>query len=151
MKKPLDWIDIPPSWLAVFVALAWAQATYLPMLAFGGWARPVGVVLIGAGLGIAGLAVMQFFARRTTVIPRETPSALVQSGIYRLTRNPIYLGDVLILAGVILRWDAVPSLLLLPVFMAFIQHRFILGEEAHIRAEFGDSYDAYAARVRRWL
>jgi len=144
-------IDIPPTWLALCVALAWAQARYLPIGRFGHWADLPGAVLIGAGLGLAGLAAVQFMARRTTIIPRERPSALVHGGLYRFSRNPIYLGDLMILAGLVLRWDAVPSLLLIPALMLLIERRFILGEETGLRAEFGAEFDAWAARVRRWL
>jgi protein-S-isoprenylcysteine O-methyltransferase Ste14 len=75
---------------------------------------------------------------------------MIRGGIYRLTRNPIYLADALILTGAILRWDAA-SLVLVPVFMAVIQRRFILGEEAGLRTAFGADFERYAAQVRRWL
>lgn len=147
----LRWIDLPPMWLALFGGLAWGQARWLPVFRFGGWADALGAVLIGAGLLIGVAAVAQFLGNRTTVIPRRTPGKLVQGGIYRLTRNPIYLGDALILGGLILRWDAVLSLVLIPAFMALIEKRFIRGEEVRIRQEFGAAFDSYAARVRRWL
>jgi protein-S-isoprenylcysteine O-methyltransferase Ste14 len=93
---------------------------------------------------------VQFRRHRTTVLPRETPEAMIQTGIYRWSRNPIYLADAMILAGIALRWDAA-SLLLVPLFMAMIQVRFINGEEAVMRQRFGATYEAYAVRVRRWL
>ncbi|MHC0054067.1 methyltransferase family protein [Actibacterium sp. D379-3] len=151
MRSVLGWIDLPPVWLAVFAGLARAQATLLPVSGFGAWGDPLGAVLIGAGLAVMLAAAAQFLARRTTLIPRQAPSGLVQGGIYRLTRNPIYLGDVLVLAGLVLCWDAVPGLVLLPAFMALIQQRFILGEEAQLHDVFGAEFDAYRARVRRWL
>jgi len=151
MRALLNWIDLPPMWLALFAGLAWGQANWLPAFRFGGWADWVGAALIGAGLLTMGAAVAQMFARHTTVIPRQTPTKLVQHGIFRLTRNPIYLGDALVLGGLVLRWDAVLSVILIPAFMALIQRRFILGEELRIREEFGELFERYAARVRRWL
>lgn len=151
MRWLLNWIDMPPIWLALFAGLAWGQANWLPVLRFGAWADWLGAALIGAGFLTMGAAVAQMLARHTTVIPRQTPAKLVQNGIFRLTRNPIYLGDALVLGGLVLRWDAVLSVILIPAFMALIQRRFILGEELRIREEFGELFEQYAARVRRWL
>ena len=83
-------------------------------------------------------------------MPRETPVAMIDSGIYRLSRNPIYLADTLFLAGAALWWDAA-SLLLVPLFVMIITRRFILGEESGLRAVFGATFDRYAAQTRRWL
>jgi protein-S-isoprenylcysteine O-methyltransferase Ste14 len=107
-------------------------------------------VLIAAGLVIFISALLQFRRHATTVMPRETPAAMIDSGIYRLSRNPIYLADALFLAGAALWWDAA-SLLLVPLFVLVITRRFILGEEAGLRAVFGAAFDRYAARTRRWL
>jgi protein-S-isoprenylcysteine O-methyltransferase Ste14 len=147
----LDWLDLPPFWLAGFAALAWGQAQFLPLGGRGAWADWPGYGLIGLGLLIAAAAVYEFLRHRTTVVPGRTPQALVQSGIYRLSRNPIYLSDAMILAGLCLVWGAFAGVILVPAFMALIQRRFILGEEKRIRAEFGAVFDVYAARVRRWL
>ncbi len=75
---------------------------------------------------------------------------MIERGVYAWSRNPIYLADALILAGLALRWD-VAALVLVPLFMAVIRRRFIDGEEAMLRDRFGPAFDAYAARVRRWL
>lgn len=83
-------------------------------------------------------------------MPRETPAALIRRGVYRVSRNPIYLADALFLAAAALWWDAA-SLLLVPLFIGVITRRFIRGEEAALRAAFGPAFDAYAAQTRRWL
>jgi protein-S-isoprenylcysteine O-methyltransferase Ste14 len=142
--------ESPPTWLALFLALAWAQSRFLPLLDAGPAGRVAGAVMIGLGLGVILLAAGQFLRHRTTVLPRETPSSMIDSGIYRWTRNPIYLGDALILAGAALRWDA-GGLILVPLFMVVIQNRFIRGEEAGLRARFGPDFEAWAARTRRWI
>ena len=142
--------DYPPVWLMLFIALAWLQARVLPMGEAGAF-RWSGTVLAVAGVGLMVLAAAQLFRARTTIVPHEQPSALVTGGIYRLTRNPIYLGDALLLAGLVLRWGAWPSLILVPVFVAVITARFILPEEARLRAAFGAEFDTYASRVRRWI
>ena len=142
--------ESPPTWLAVFLILAWAQSRFLPLLPV-----PHGVRLIGLGLIVAGATLLvasavAFRAQKTTILPREVPRAMITSGLYSRSRNPIYLGDALMLAGAALAWDAA-SLVLVPAFMAVITRRFILGEEAGLRRTFGTEFDAYAARVRRWL
>jgi protein-S-isoprenylcysteine O-methyltransferase Ste14 len=149
---PREAIDLPPLWLALFAALAWAQARLLPIGGFGAWGGPAGAALIGAGLVLMAAAFVEFRRHRTTVIPHHQPAALVTTGVYRLSRNPIYLADALILAGLCLRWNALPALaLLVPLFMAVITVRFIRPEEARLRAGFGPAFEAWAARTRRWI
>lgn len=146
------WIDLPPLWLALTLLIAWGISRVVPGLGFGGaWAGWAGVALVGAGLLLMGLAAATMMAARTTVIPHRDPSALVTGGVFRLSRNPIYLGDALVLAGFILRWDAVPALVLVPVFVWLIDRRFIRAEEARLRAAFGAEFETWAARTRRWI
>lgn len=151
--SPTKWIDMPPVWLALFIALAWGQATYYPMgLSFGyTWAGLLGGVLVGGGLVLMALAFAEFRKARTTVIPHNTPSALIQSGIFSRTRNPIYLGDALVLAGLILRFDAVLALPLVPIFVWVIERRFIVPEEGRMRREFRKTFALYEKKVRRWV
>ncbi|MCX7888325.1 MAG: isoprenylcysteine carboxylmethyltransferase family protein [Rhodobacteraceae bacterium] len=149
MKPPLDLVDIPPVWLALCLAIAWWLGHGWPMpLPF---APALGTILLGAGIALFLAALREFARARTTVVPRREPSALVTTGVFRLTRNPIYLGDALILAGLALLWQAPLALLLVPAFMAFIDRRFIRAEEARLRAAFGPAFDAWAGRTRRWL
>ncbi len=149
----MKWIDIPPVWLAAFIAAAWAQAHYLPMgLSLDSWVTQLlAGLLIGAGILLMLLAVVEFRRHRTTVWPHGTPDRLIQSGIFSRTRNPIYLGDALVLAGMILAFDAVLSLPLVPIFVWLIERRFILPEENRMRRKFKADYARYERRVRRWL
>lgn len=149
----MKWIDVPPVWLAGAVVLAWQQAARFPMgLHFGGaWADFVGGLLVGGGLLLLVIAVVQFRNHRTTVNPHGTPDALIQNGIYRYSRNPIYVGDALILLGVILWRDAVLALPLLPVFVWITERRFILPEEDRLRRLFRADYARYCQKTRRWV
>ena len=145
--------DLPPVWLAGFAVLAWLQAQFAGLgLSL---AHPVsallGGLLVGGGLVLTGLAVIEFRKHRTTIMPHETPDVLIQTGIYKRSRNPIYLGDVLILAGLILYWDAVLSLLLVPVFVRILEKRFIEPEEDRMRRRFRASYARYAEKTGRWF
>lgn len=149
MKK----LDVPPVWLAMFAAIAWIQSDIFSFgLGFGGaWADFAGGLLIGGGLVLLAMAVIEFRRHKTTIIPHKTASALIQSGIFSKSRNPIYLGDALILAGLILRWDAVPSLALVPIFVWVLEKRFIVPEEDRMRRAFRTEFARYEAKVRRWL
>ncbi|WP_170460609.1 methyltransferase family protein [Ruegeria arenilitoris] len=146
-------IDVPPLWLLGFAVLAWLQGRYLSLgLSLeGGLTDLLSGLLIGGGILLAVLAIVEFRRHRTTVIPHETPTAMVQSGIYKRSRNPIYLGDVLILAGLILRFDAVLSLVLVPVFVWILERRFILPEEDRLRRTFRADFARYERKTRRWI
>jgi protein-S-isoprenylcysteine O-methyltransferase Ste14 len=146
-------IDLPPVWLAGAIALAWWQSRTLTLgLSFGGaWADLLGGVLVGGGVLMMVLALSEFRRSKTTVHPHRDSSRLIQSGIFSRTRNPIYVGDVLILAGLILRFDAVLALPLLPVFVWVLEKRFIEREEKRLRRAFRMEYARYEQKVRRWV
>lgn len=97
------------------------------------------------------LAVSEMRKHRTNVTPHLNAVHLVVSGIFKRSRNPIYLGDVLILTGLILRWDAVLALPLIPVFISILERRFIVLEENRLRITFRADFAKYCQRVRRWL
>lgn len=146
----MKWIDLPPVWLLGFIALAYAQSALWPVLAHLP-TQPFGFALIGVGVALMLAALWQMVRGRTTFIPREEPQALMDGGVFALSRNPIYLGDALVLGGVALYLGAIPSLLLVPVFMWLISWRFIEGEEEMLKRFFGKEYEAYMRETRRWL
>jgi protein-S-isoprenylcysteine O-methyltransferase Ste14 len=97
------------------------------------------------------LAISEMRRQRTTLHPHRAASKLVQSGIFSRTRNPIYLGDILILAGVLLKLDAVMSLIFLPFFAWILESRFIIPEENRLRRHFRSEFARYCQKVRRWV
>jgi len=148
----LKWIDIPPSWLMAGLGLTWGIDRLLPGLATGlGWIEWIGYALVLSGLGAMALGAWELVRRHTTFIPRQVPTSFVRQGIYRITRNPIYLGDALVLGGAALALDILPALVLVPLFGTLITRRFILGEEAGLLAQFGAEAEDWFARVRRWI
>ncbi len=152
MSRGLKWIDLPPVWLAVFLALAWVQARNLPVGPPGGPVTDLlGGLIVGAGLLAIAFAALEMRRARTTVIPHRAPDTLVTTGIFARTRNPIYLGDTALLIGLALRWEAWAALALVPLFTWLITDRFVIPEEARLRAAFGRQFEDYAGRVRRWL
>jgi len=152
--SPIKWIDLPPVWLLGALGLTWGLRSprWGPR---GGWfdllSDGLGAVLIACGIGMMVLAVREMQKRRTTVIPHLQPSALVTSGIFQYSRNPIYTGDVMVLSGAILIWAAPMALPLLIIFVLILKMRFILPEEARLRQAFGPSFDRWAQQTRRWL
>jgi protein-S-isoprenylcysteine O-methyltransferase Ste14 len=110
----------------------------------GGLVTLVGLIVNFAGAGL-------FLRRRTAIIPFKPASCLVTSGIYRWTRNPMYLGMALIYAGIAILLNSLLALILLPLVLVIIQTQVIAREEAYLERTFGDEYLAYKHRVGRWL
>jgi protein-S-isoprenylcysteine O-methyltransferase Ste14 len=148
-------LKIPPLALVLITAaLMWLGAWSVPRLGF-----PLpGRHYIAGGLGLAGalvsiLGVVSFKRAKTTVNPMkpESSSSLVVAGIYGVTRNPMYLGFLLILLG----WAAWVSnvLVLLPIagFVIYMTVFQIRPEERALEARFGPEFAAYKERVRRWI
>ena len=149
--KPM--FDIPPVWLGLFIAVPWAQSRYLDAGLSLDYPVPQGFagLLIGGGIVLIALAAFQFWQARTTIIPHQEPSNLITRGVFGVTRNPIYLADALILAGLILRFDAVLSLPLVPIFVWWIERHFIIAEEDRMRRLFKAEFARYERNVRRWV
>lgn len=149
----LKTIDLPPVWLVVFAALAWVQARYASFgLSLEGPVTDLlSGLLIGAGLILMALAVSEMRRHKTTLWPHDDAQSLVQTGIFKRTRNPIYLGDMLILAGLILRFDAVLALALIPIFVWMLERRFIIPEENRLRRTFRADFARYQGKTRRWV
>jgi protein-S-isoprenylcysteine O-methyltransferase Ste14 len=144
--------DLPPVWLAGFLALASLLDQGLPLVeAFGPVWRGAGVLVALASLGLIGWSAFWFWRRRTTIEPHHTPSALIVEGPYRLSRNPIYLGLLGLLTGYVLWLGALSPVVLPFAFHMILTRRFIEKEEALLRRLFGAEAHAYLERTRRWI
>ena len=115
------------------------------------WGQIVGGLIIFVGLVLLLLAGGLFKQAGTDLVPFKDVSALVTTGIYRYTRNPMYLGMAAILLGCGITVGAALSLLVAPVFMVIIELRFIRAEEEMLRGLFPEDFPPYCTRVRRWL
>jgi protein-S-isoprenylcysteine O-methyltransferase Ste14 len=102
------------------------------------------VVLAGAAAGL-------FWRARTTVLPHRTTTALVTSGPYRLTRNPLYLSLGLLMAGGAFATNSLAVLAMLLPWAVVMRYGVIVREERYLEQKFGEDYRAYCRRVRRWL
>ena len=142
-------VDFPPVWLAGFAAIGVVVGRIYPQPL--PYARVIGAVVVALALGLMAAAILQMLLARTTVIPRRDPARLVTTGLFRFSRNPIYLADALLLAGLYIHWRALVALPLIVLFMLLISKRFIHDEEARLAQHFGADFDAYKKRTRRWI
>ena len=132
--------------------LAWALARFVPFMYLGGPAlQAIGAALSIAGIGLIFWSAMWFLRKKTTIEPHESPTTLIVEGPYRVSRNPIYLGMVAILAGVVLWYGALSGVILPGIFVSVLSLRFIQPEEDGLRAAFGAEAEAYLSTTRRWL
>lgn len=152
--KSLELRVPPPAVATLALALMWGIDRALPALRVDfAAATPVAIVLAVGGLALEGWGLVAFFRARTTFNPLrpERASALVAAGPYRFTRNPMYLGWLPVLAGWATWLRSPASLVVLPLFVAYLTRFQIVPEERALRARFGAAYEEYVARVRRWL
>ncbi|MDA0999615.1 MAG: isoprenylcysteine carboxylmethyltransferase family protein [bacterium] len=122
-----------------------------------GWTfAPPGLLIaaalfIAAGLALLIIAAIQFTRAGTPLKPEKTPACIVERGLYRFSRNPMYLGMVLLLMGGALALGSLPAFTA-PIGFALALNLYqVPREEKELEAQFGDLYLEYARRVRRWL
>jgi protein-S-isoprenylcysteine O-methyltransferase Ste14 len=145
-------IIYPPMWLLIGIVLIFALDEYWPLSRYDSTAaQGAGGVLLLVGLWLLVSAGGLFRKADTEMIPFREVRSLVTRGVYRYTRNPMYLAMTLILLGVAITVAAVSALAVPPAFMLVVQWRYILPEEALLREQFGEDYRDYCQRVRRWL
>src|SRR5262250_381974 len=145
IRPPLAW------GLAVIAGLAlnWlAPLPFLPADLAAGW---LGAMVFVLALGLAAWAIVTI-TRAGSNVPTNLPTtAIVESGPYRFTRNPIYLGMFLGLIGLAIAFDNLWLLMMLVPFALVIRYDVVAREEAHLDRKFSDVYRRYRSRVRRWL
>jgi protein-S-isoprenylcysteine O-methyltransferase Ste14 len=143
---------LPPAyfWLALATAvvlhLAWPVADLLDLP----WTLS-GLVPLTAGAMLNLCADRAFKQRATTVKPYEGSTCLLAQGVFGLSRHPMYLGMVLVLAGVALLLGSLAPWLAVAAFAALMQRVFVPLEERMLAAQFGDEWSAYRRRVRQWI
>ena len=144
-------IHPPILWLFHMIAVVVIN-TFLPLpLAFPVLLIWLGrlLVILGAALGLSALS--GFWRARTTVNPRGSVSSSVMGGPYRFTRNPMYLGFVILLIGFPLLFKSYWGLILSPLFVVLMNRLVIRHEEAYLEKKFAEQYTNYKVRVRRWI
>ena len=148
-------LKVPPPLVALLTAAAmWGISLATPAVDVPARIRVVAAIVLAlAGVVTAISGVAAFRRAKTTVNPLkpETSSALVTSGIYRLTRNPMYVGLALVLLGWVVFLSSLWALPGLVVFVLYMNRFQIVPEERVLSGMFGAAYSAYQGKVRRWL
>lgn len=140
-----------PTLFAAAVGVMVALAVLVPGPRLGpGW-RLAGLLPVGVGAALHWWAWRVFHERGVTVADRKAPEALITSGPYRWSRNPMLLGGVLILAGGGLLLGATTPFAVVPLHAWLCRKSFVLPEERILEERFGAAYDAYRERVGRWI
>ncbi|MCI0599835.1 MAG: isoprenylcysteine carboxylmethyltransferase family protein [Beijerinckiaceae bacterium] len=145
-------IALPPLILAATITLGLAvnyllPASFLPDAI----ATPLGLLITLGAIALALLAIREMFAANTPLDVRKPSTGIVTSGVFRMSRNPIYLGMLLLCIGVALLANSLWVLgLVLP--LAFVLQKGVIEpEEAYLERKFGDKYLRYKVKVRRWI
>ena len=146
-------LKVPPA--AVWLGTALLMKLAPPAGARFAWLRQptLALALVLGGVLLATLGVVSFHRAHTTTDPRHPHkmTALVTGGVYRATRNPMYLGMLLALAGWALWLGQLPPLLFPPLFVLFLNRWQIAPEERALERTFGTEYTLYRSRARRWI
>ena len=130
-------------WLATS---AWGDPVEL-----GGWRVPLGWALVLFFAAWNGWSLWLFGRHQTGLLPGQATSAIIEAGPFRISRNPLYVGLLALYLGVALLVPTVWGLVLFPVAVLLVLWGAIQPEERYLRERFGEPYDDYARRVRRWL
>jgi len=142
----------PPIVAVMFIATAYFLGRFVPfpfivpfVLRYVG----LGMTFVGFLLGIG--ALHEFRKARTTLDPHGSVKKLVTSGIYRFTRNPIYLGFLLMVIGVPLNFGLYWGIVMAPFYIILMNRLIIEREEDYLEKKFKTTYTNYKSQVRRWL
>jgi protein-S-isoprenylcysteine O-methyltransferase Ste14 len=144
----------PPVYALIVAAFMWLLHDFFPVYQWVDvpWNK-IGFVFIALGVSLDLFAVGLFLKAKTTINPLRPDNSqnIVETGLYRYTRNPMYLGMLWVLTGISIWFGSVSVLLGLPMFVLLITTQQIIPEEQTLTKKFGQSYLDYKHRVRRWL
>lgn len=152
IDKPRTLVLPPAPYAAAIAGGWWLDRNFLSIpLDFGPITKPLAVLAVAAGLGLMAWTLWVFRRHQTTINPYAGAKHLCISGPFRFSRNPIYVGDWLILIGLSLWFSTFWPILVSPLVWVVVRYSVIRHEEEHLQAKFGEEYRAYKERVRRWL
>ena len=151
-QRPRTWIPPPAPYVAALLAGWWLDRHRFALPWDSGQVSwYLGWLWLAAGLVLFVWTLWTFYRHHTTVNPYGRASTLCTDGPFRFSRNPIYLGDWLILIGVSMLLNTLWPLAFAPLIWVMLRFGVIRHEEVHLEAVFGDAYRAYKKRVRRWI
>jgi protein-S-isoprenylcysteine O-methyltransferase Ste14 len=142
----------PPVVALMFIVIAYFLGRFVPLpFAAPAILRYIGLAMTFVGFLLGMGAFIEFRKARTTLDPHGSARNLVTSGIYRFTRNPIYLGFLLMVIGLPLNSGWYWGILMAPFYILLMNRLIVEHEEIYLEKKFGKTYSSYKSRVRRWL
>lgn len=153
MEHAMSRVYLPPPlvYLLAFVAGAGVDGLQLVPRLPPGPVSLLGALLVLAGTVFGFWALVEFARAGTSIFPFHAARALITTGPFRVTRNPLYLCLAVVYVGLALRWGRLGPLLMLPLAMLFLTRIIIQAEEHHLESAFGGDYRRYRAAVPRWI
>lgn len=147
----MRWLLPPVLWALLLVAMA-IQKIWLPLMpALPAPLHLVGILPLGAGFAVTVAAARHFRRVKTNIRPFRKPDRLVVDGLYAFTRNPMYLGLALMLLGAAVLFNDLFSFVFPVIFLLVANGWYINFEERAAAEQFGEAYEEYRRRVRRWI
>jgi len=138
--------------MIVLLGLCWSFSWLFPLhYGLGLYGKVTGLSVISVGIFLLFVAASLFIARKTTVMPTRAPNKLVTEGIYRVTRNPMYLGMLLILSGFPFVMDMIIGFICPLIFFLLMDRIIIPREEKVVEGVFREDYLEYKSKTRRWI
>ncbi|HEX4953488.1 MAG TPA: isoprenylcysteine carboxylmethyltransferase family protein [Thermoanaerobaculia bacterium] len=151
MNKPHP-LFLPPVFMTLAILLMLGLDRWLPGAEVVAWEwRWWGALPAAVGLSLSAWGAAMLILHHTALMPFHEATKLITSGAFRLSRNPIYLGLTITLVAIAWGLGTATPWLVPPAFALFIDRYFIRPDEAMLARLFGDTYQAYARRTRRWL
>lgn len=151
-ETPVGFRLWPPVAIGLPLLAGWvATQLWDDPVELGGWRGPVGWVLMALFLGWNGWSLWLFRRHSTGLLPGQPTYSMIESGPYRLSRNPLYVGLLVLYVGLALLAPTFWGLVLFPIAVLLVHWGAILPEERYLSERFGAPYDDYRRRVRRWL
>jgi len=143
---------LPPTYLFISIVIMGGLHFLLPLvkLHIFPWSL-LGIIPLFSGIAINLIADGAFKAKDTTVKPFVESKVLITNGVFRISRNPMYLGFVLILSGIALLMESLSPFFIVPLVFCFMHFYFILDEERMLEERFGQAWISYKKHVRRWI
>ena len=143
---------LPPVWFLLSIILEIGLHLWLPVKQlFYSPVNYLGTIAISIGIVTVLFCAYLFRQKDTTIRPLQESSYLVKESIFNFSRNPIYLGMVLVLTGLWIFLGSITPLAIIPIFAVLIQEVFIKEEEKMLEGKFGEEYREYKTSVRRWI
>jgi len=144
----------PPIVFFITAASMWIIALITPTLSYPfPFQKTIAIVLsiIGGIFGISSILTFVFLRTTLNSVQVDTVSSLVNSGVYSITRNPMYLSLLFVILGWACILSNILALIVIPMYVLYMNHFQIIPEEIALESKYGDSFIQYKTKVRRWL